>query len=50
MFFNTDSESSEDIFNPLEDKIWDHELNCLFKKCCQKYKRKGKKCKKCPRK
>lgn len=22
---------------------------CIFKKCCKKYKKKGKHCKKCPR-
>lgn len=23
---------------------------CVFKKCCEKYKKKGKHCKKCPKK
>lgn len=23
---------------------------CIFKKCCEKYKKKGKHCKKCPKK
>ena len=36
MFFTADSESPENIFNPLEDRIWDHEFSCLFKKCCEK--------------
>ncbi len=50
MFSIVSSESFEDVFNPLEDKKWSHELSCVFKKCCEKYKRKGKNCKKCPRK
>ncbi len=24
--------------------------DCVFKKCCEKYKKKGKHCKKCPKK
>ena len=50
MFLTACSESFEDAFNPLEDKKSNHELGCVFKKCCEKYKRKGKNCKKCPRK
>jgi hypothetical protein len=26
------------------------ESECVFKKCCEKYKKKGKHCKKCPKK
>jgi hypothetical protein len=33
---------------------WSKSLNgmdeCVFKKCCEKYKKKGKHCKKCPKK
>ncbi|GAB3905432.1 hypothetical protein GCM10028803_36290 [Larkinella knui] len=26
------------------------EMDCVFKKCCKKWKKKGKHCKKCPEK
>jgi hypothetical protein len=26
------------------------EMECVFKKCCKKYKKNGKHCKKCPKK
>lgn len=26
-----------------------HEESCVFKKCCKKYKKKGRHCKKCPK-
>ena len=50
MHFNSSSDSFDATFNPLEDKKNAHDLGCVFKKCCEKYKRKGKNCKKCPRK
>lgn len=31
-------------------KILAGEFECVFKKCCEKYKKKGKHCKKCPKK
>jgi len=34
---------------PLFKSIFDHE-GCVLKKCCKAYKKKGKHCKKCPKK
>jgi hypothetical protein len=31
-------------------KSFNDNLECVFKKCCEKYKKKGKHCKKCPKK
>ena len=37
-----------------QNDIWSKSLNgmheCVFKKCCEKYKKKGKHCKKVPQK
>ena len=39
---------------PDQDSSWLKSFNdqsdCVFKKCCEKYKKKGKHCKKCPKK
>ena len=34
--------------NPFERDIISSE-ECVFKKCCKKYKKKGRHCKKCPK-
>lgn len=31
-------------------KSFEDNTECVFKKCCEKYKKKGKHCKKCPKK
>ncbi len=31
-------------------KSCNENMECVFKKCCEKYKKKGKHCKKCPKK
>lgn len=31
-------------------KTFEDNSECVFKKCCEKYKKKGKHCKKCPKK
>ena len=31
-------------------KSFSENTECVFKKCCEKYKKKGKHCKKCPKK
>ncbi|SDG37911.1 hypothetical protein SAMN04487996_11833 [Dyadobacter soli] len=31
-------------------KNFEDSTECVFKKCCEKYKKKGKHCKKCPKK
>lgn len=31
-------------------KSFNDNSECVFKKCCEKYKKKGKHCKKCPKK
>ena len=31
-------------------KSFEDSTECVFKKCCEKYKKKGKHCKKCPKK
>jgi hypothetical protein len=42
-----------DSFNT-QMSVWSKSLNgdqeCVFKDCCKKYKKKGKYCKKCPKK
>lgn len=50
MHFKSSFDSFDATFDPLEDKKNAHDLGSVFKKCCEKYKRKGKNCKKCPRK
>ena len=30
--------------------LFNDNSECVFKKCCEKYKKKGKHCKKCPKK
>ncbi|MFY0607116.1 MAG: hypothetical protein JXR10_10390 [Cyclobacteriaceae bacterium] len=35
-------------FDPLESKR-ERAEECVFKKCCKKYKKKGRHCKKCPK-
>lgn len=40
----------EDVGEDLDSKIyWETAEVCVFKKCCKKYKKKGKHCKKCPK-
>lgn len=40
----------QDFLHKLEDRLLGHE-QCVFKKCCEKYKKKkSRHCKKCPRK
>lgn len=36
-------------WNPFLSSLADEEC-CVFKKCCKAYKKKGKHCKKCPKK
>ncbi|CAG5012293.1 hypothetical protein DYBT9275_05147 [Dyadobacter sp. CECT 9275] len=44
---------SEQIASPEQDDFWSKttigQHECVFKKCCEKYKKKGKYCKKCPK-
>ena len=42
-------EISEDSFPGGKDGLLSME-SCLYKKCCKKYKKKGKYCKNCPNK
>lgn len=35
-------------FHPLDGKA-PMDMECVFKKCCKKYKKKGRHCKKCPK-
>ncbi len=35
-------------FNPFSKDLFSQE-ECVFKKCCKKFKKKGKHCKKCPK-
>lgn len=37
-------------FNPFEKGSISDGMECVFKKCCKKYKKKGEHCKKCPKK
>ena len=39
----------EDIKSPFHREGMICREECLFKKCCKKYKRKGKHCRKCPK-
>ena len=34
---------------PWEDRTPMTQHECVFKKCCKKYKKKGRHCKKCPK-
>ncbi len=43
-----------ETFDQEDSKPWDerglmHQEECVFKKCCKKYKKKGRHCKKCPK-
>ncbi len=38
----------ERMENPFDRELM-ASSECVFKKCCKKYKKKGKHCKKCPR-
>jgi len=45
-----ETEEPSKFFTKMEDRLFGDE-ECVFKKCCEKYKKKQKKhCKKCPRK
>lgn len=46
--FSPETESSE-MENPLLKERIPMMDTCVFKKCCKKYKRKGRHCKKCPK-
>ncbi len=45
MLHHSDSEKTTELFDKVS-MICSHE--CLFKKCCKKYKKKGKYCRNCP--
>tara|TARA_Y100001949_G_C15941710_1_gene310501 strand:+ start:236 stop:391 length:156 start_codon:yes stop_codon:yes gene_type:complete len=36
-------------FNPFDKGSMMESTECVFKKCCKKYKKKGRHCKKCPK-
>jgi len=36
-------------FDPFEKRSITESEECVFKKCCKKYKKKGRHCKKCPK-
>lgn len=48
--FGFASDESCDKFFDLNPFVIRCVLNCDFKKCCKAYKKKGKHCKKCPKK
>lgn len=43
------TEQQINFFNPFEGKSLMEGEECVFKKCCKKYKKKGRHCKKCPK-
>ncbi|WP_221409475.1 hypothetical protein [Marinoscillum furvescens] len=43
------SDQEQQFFHPLDGKSAMEQGECVFKKCCKKYKKKGRHCKKCPK-